>query len=283
MSIIYEPTGRAREYSPKALNIYLGCSHGCRYCYAPHAIQKSKDEFFSSPSPRPGLIGRLKKQLETEDISEQVLISFVGDAYCESADGGEAVRDILRLLLDHHVPVAILTKGGRRCLRDLDLFREFGSGIMVGATLTFADPDLSMEWEPHAALPSERLETLLSLKENGIRTFASFEPVIDPAQSLRVMRESLSMDCIDLYKIGKLNGMPSIERGIDWTAFLRDSLALLRPAGKEVYIKDDLAKAAPGIALAPEERDADLHTVRWEAPSRPQSGTLDGWMASGQS
>ena len=33
MSQIYEPRGRAREYSPLALNYFTGCDHGCQYCY----------------------------------------------------------------------------------------------------------------------------------------------------------------------------------------------------------------------------------------------------------
>ena len=28
-TVIYEPRGRAREYSPLAVNLYRGCSHGC--------------------------------------------------------------------------------------------------------------------------------------------------------------------------------------------------------------------------------------------------------------
>ena len=34
MRTIYEPQGRAREYSPLALNHYQGCDHACTYCYA---------------------------------------------------------------------------------------------------------------------------------------------------------------------------------------------------------------------------------------------------------
>ena len=82
MSVIYTPTGRAREYSPKALNIFLGCSHGCKYCYAPHSIQKSRSVFEQIPDPRPNLCERLEKQLSKETVSEQTLLSFVGDAYC---------------------------------------------------------------------------------------------------------------------------------------------------------------------------------------------------------
>lgn len=41
---IYEPSGKAREYSPLALNLYKGCDHGCNYCYVPdmkHALEAS--------------------------------------------------------------------------------------------------------------------------------------------------------------------------------------------------------------------------------------------------
>lgn len=267
MSIIYTPAGRAREYSPKALNIYLGCSHGCRYCYAPHAIQKSTGTFFCNPSPRSDIVSKLEKQLQKEEITEQTLLSFVGDVYCESQDSGLTVRDVLEVLHRHKVPVAILTKGGSRCLEDIDLFRRFGKSIMVGATLTFMDHGKSLEWEPGAALPEDRLSSLGILKNNGIKTFASFEPVIDPSESLKVMRRSIELDCIDLYKIGKLNGMPSVEKTIDWSSFLSSALKMLRDAGKEIYVKDDLAAAASDIELTKEERDADIHTVRWNEVS----------------
>lgn len=37
MHIIYKTTGRAREYSELAVNLYQGCAHACAYCYAPAA------------------------------------------------------------------------------------------------------------------------------------------------------------------------------------------------------------------------------------------------------
>lgn len=274
MSVIYTPAGRAREYSPKALNIYLGCSHGCRYCYAPHAIQKSSEQFFCHPQPRSGIVERLEKQLSKEEVSDQTLLSFVGDIYCEVGDDGRTTRKILDTLYSHEVPVAILTKGGTRCLRDLDIFKKFGRSIMIGATLTFLDPVSSHAWEPGAESPTERLYALSVLHDEGIKTFASFEPVISPEESLAVMKKSIEMDCVDLYKIGKLNGMKSIEKNIDWSAFLSSALDMLREAGKEIYVKDDLAAAAPDVKLTDEERDPDLHTVRFHAR---RSGDILSW------
>lgn len=52
MSLIYEPTGKAREYAGLALNIYKGCTHGCRYCYAAAASRISREEYFSYPNPK---------------------------------------------------------------------------------------------------------------------------------------------------------------------------------------------------------------------------------------
>lgn len=39
MNVVYEPRGRAREYSELAYNLYRGCTHGCRYCYAPACMR----------------------------------------------------------------------------------------------------------------------------------------------------------------------------------------------------------------------------------------------------
>ena len=157
MSVIYRPTGMAREYSPYALNLYIGCSHRCKYCYAPHTLQKSEKAYFGTPEPRKNILALLESDLKKTAYTEQILLSFVGDVYCESADGGETTREALSLLNAYHAPVAVLSKGGKRMLRDLDLFRAFGERIAVGTTLTFLDQEKSREWEPYASTPEERL------------------------------------------------------------------------------------------------------------------------------
>ena len=44
MPAIYIPSGKAREYSPYACNLYLGCSHACEYCYTPDALRRGLAE-----------------------------------------------------------------------------------------------------------------------------------------------------------------------------------------------------------------------------------------------
>ena len=247
MSSFYEPKGKAREYSPYALNLYMECYHGCRYCYAPSAIRKSAETYTRVATPRRDIVRKLENDLKYSVPKEQILLSFIGDPYGPASDDNAVTRDVLEVLLKYKAPVAILTKGGKRCLRDLDLFREFGEHIQVGATLTFKDPELSKEWEPNAADPAERMEVLRTLHDNGVRTFASFEPVISTEQALQLMRDGL--DFIDVYKVGKLNHMPEIERRISWDLFLRDTVRILREAGKAFYIKHDLRQAAPAVRL----------------------------------
>lgn len=260
MSIIYVPRGKAREYSPLALNIYLTCTHKCEYCYAPGCRLQTKEQYFQSPMPRTDIANKLRKELKGNIPKEQVLLSFIGDVYCETQDNNEATREVLEILLEHKIPVAILTKGGRRCLKDLDLFKKFGEHIQIGSTLTFDNDKDSLEWESGAALPKERLEVLKVLHDEGIKTFASFEPVIIPQQSLNLMEQSL--DFIDIYKVGKLNNYRGLDKCIDWTDFLIKTLEILRPAGKQIYIKHDLRQCAPSVRLYGNEVLPDEHCVR---------------------
>lgn len=262
MSVIYKPQGMAREYSPYALNIYIGCSHRCKYCYAPHTLQKSCGSYFGKPEPRKDILKLLEKDLQKNKYTEQVLLSFVGDCYCDSVDGGETVREVLKMLNHYKVPVAVLSKGGKKMLRDLDLFKEFGDRITVGTTLTFLDEKKSKEWEPYASTPSERLETLKVLHDNGIKTFASFEPTIEPEESLKLIRKTLEQNSVDHYKIGKINNYKSADKWQDWEKYLSDCVELLRPTYKQVYYKFCLRKLAPNIPLTDAEKNPDEYIVR---------------------
>lgn len=252
----------AREYSPYALNIYIGCSHRCKYCYAPHTLQKKEVNYFGRPEPRKDILKLLEKDLQKNKYTEQVLLSFVGDCYCDSADEGKTVREVLKMLNYYKVPVAVLSKGGKKMLRDLDIFKEFGDRITVGTTLTFLDEKKSKEWEPYASTPAERLETLKILHDNGIKTFASFEPTIEPEESLKLIKKTLELDCVDHYKIGKINHYKSADKWQDWSKYLQDCLNLLRPTCKQVYYKYCLRILAPNIELTDDEKNPDAFIVR---------------------
>jgi DNA repair photolyase len=261
MPIIYEPSGMAKEYSPYAANLYIGCSHRCRYCYAPHTLQRPESNYFGVPSPRRDVMKYLEQDLQKKQYSKQILLSFIGDVYCHNTDNSATTRAALQLLDYFHAPVAVLSKGGQKMLRDVDMFQNFGPRIMVGCTLTFFDELKSRDWESGASLPEDRLETLQALHDTGVRTFASFEPVIEPSESLRLIERTLQDGSVDHYKVGKLNNYKGLDRDVDWQGFLREAIALLRPAGKQIYIKKCLRDLAPDVPLREDEIDPE----RWIA------------------
>lgn len=262
MSVIYQPTGMAREYSPYALNLYIGCSHQCKYCYAPHTLQRTEDAYFGKPAPRKDVLKYLEKDLQKNVYHEQVLLSFIGDVYCDNMDDSRTTREALELLCAYHVPVAVLSKGLKRMLRDVDVFKKFEGRIAVGTTLTFLDEGKSRAWEPYASTPAERLEVLNILHKNGIKTFASFEPTIEPEESLKLIERTLRDGSVDHYKIGKINHYKDVDKWQDWRQYLLGCISLLRPAKKEVYYKYCLRCLAPDVLLTKEEKNPDEYIVR---------------------
>lgn len=236
MSVIYEPKGRAREYAALATNVYIGCDHACSYCYAPGALQLSRDKF-TTPRARSNYLETLEKeakQLEKSGRVPQVLLSFACDPYSHFDIISQTTRKALEILKTHGIPFCTLTKGGRRALRDLDLFSPRDC---FATTLTLLDDNQSREIEPGAALPQDRIMTIKKFYDTGIETWVSLEPVIDPDQTLDIIRQTHSW--VDLYKVGKMN---HVKNDTDWAEFGNAAVSLLESLYQPYYIKDDLAK-----------------------------------------
>jgi DNA repair photolyase len=259
--MIYVPKGRAREYSPYALNTYSGCSHGCLYCYAPRVRYMEREDFINE-TPRKDYEKVLTKDaVKFSNLSQQVLLNFIGDPYCKLNDSLQYTRLTIMTLLVNKIPVAILSKGGRRALHDLGIIKLGGSHIKYGATLTFEDPELSSKWEPGAALPQDRFDTLKKFHEQGVKTWASFEPVIDPVQSLKVIKRVVGY--VDEFRLGKINQFEGLDKKINWSDdFLKPALEILRKAGKQIYVKHDLRKASPLVELSDDEVNCDNYLSR---------------------
>jgi DNA repair photolyase len=252
MPLIYTPNGKAREYSPLALNVYNGCDHGCTYCYAP--LIRRDMSLNKNVHMRDDFLIKLEKELLKSVPKEQILLSFMCDPYSHFDAEHKLTRSVVEYLNLKKCKVAVLTKGGSRCLRDLDVFKRFGGRLKVGATLTFMSDSKSLSIEPDAALPQDRLNTLKILHENDIKTWVSIEPVIDPEESLSLIKESIRF--VDQYKIGKMNHFEKrFNPDIDWKKFMIDSVTILRESGKQFYVKEDLREFDNIEFLLPHEKN----------------------------
>lgn len=244
--VIYEPKGAALEYAPLAANLYRGCGHRCRYCYAPDVVQMTPEQF-GDACARPGILEALERDArKLAGDPRPVLLCFTSDCYQPLEAEKQITRRALPILARNRLQVRVLTKNGPLAMRDLDLFVEHG--VEYGTTLLFTDDRTRQEWEPNAAMVHERIEAIKTAHAAGVRTWLSMEPVIDPAQALALIR--LLAPVVDTFKVGKLNHYPDIERGIDWTKFVRSALELLVGTGRDYYIKNDLWRHADPDTVA---------------------------------
>jgi DNA repair photolyase len=238
MKVIYEPKGRAREYSELACNLYRGCPHGCRYCFGPAVLRTTKEKFHTMAGPRKNIIELFEEDAKKlKDETRHILFCFTSDPYQPLERTERLTHQALEIVKKYGLNSQVLTKGKAELIHeDLELMKA--TGTQLGITLCFSDDETRKYWEPDASTVNERLAILKEAHEAGIYTWVSLEPVIDPEQALDVIRTAHPF--VDFWKVGKLNHMKDVERGVDWVKFLFDVEELLLKHGARYYIKNDL-------------------------------------------
>jgi DNA repair photolyase len=198
-------------------------------------------DFHAGATPRDNFLNHLERDAIKYlrlGIREQVMLSFTTDPY---HPGDTALtRETLQSLIEHGLGMCTLTKGGRRALRDLDLFRPTRDAF--ASTLTSLDPEFSHKWERSAAMPEDRIQTLKTFHDAGIFTWVSLEPVLDTAATLEIIRRTHRF--VDLFKVGRVNYV-GLTKTTDWERFTADVLQVLAETGARHYIKKDLQPYLP--------------------------------------
>jgi len=238
MKAIYEPRGPAREYADLAANLYRGCGHGCRYCYAPSILRQTREQFSAAPAPRKGILDALRKDaMKFAGTDKRVLLSFTSDPYQPIEFHERITRQAIVILGRCNIPIRILTKRPEAAIiRDGELLAGFD--VEFGTTLCFTHDGDRLQWEPGAETVDRRMRGMKMATAAGLSTWLSIEPVIDPDQALGVIRAT--HESVDVFKIGKLNHDKEREALIDWREFLASALFLLKDLGAGYYIKDAL-------------------------------------------
>jgi len=167
----------------QSINPYRGCEHGCIYCYA------RPNHSYVGLSPGADFERRLfakvnAAQLLIEELSapsyrcRPINIGSSTDAYQPIEREYRITRSILQVLADCRHPVTLVTKSSL-IERDVDLLSALARDHLVGVfvTVTTLDADLARVWEPRAAAPWRRLETIRRLSEAGIPVGVSIAPV----------------------------------------------------------------------------------------------------------
>lgn len=165
------------------VNPYIGCEHGCTYCYARFmkrytGHREKWGEFVDAKINAPKLLeAELRKKR-----SGRVWISGTCDPYQPQEKRFELTRKCLEVLSKHSWPVTVQTKSPL-VSRDAELLRKI-TDVEVGLTITTHDESIRKIFEPNAPPIDERIETLENLHSHGIKTFAMIAPLLPKAENL---------------------------------------------------------------------------------------------------
>ncbi len=160
-----------------ALNPYIGCSHGCIYCYARLYTDKKevKERWGEVVLVKVNLVELLRQ--EASKIRGVVGVGTVTDPYQPVEREYGLTRESLKVLLRRGVRVSIQTKSGL-VTRDKDILVEHRDLVDVGLTITTLDEEIARWLEPGAPPPAERVTALEELSSAGVRTWIFYGPVI---------------------------------------------------------------------------------------------------------
>ncbi|NLT22335.1 MAG: radical SAM protein [Syntrophorhabdus sp.] len=164
------------------LNPYVGCGHGCRYCYA--AFMK---RFTGHSEPwgdfvdvKANVADVLRRQLR-RIRGGTLLIGTVTDPYQPLEKRYCLTRDCLTALVPSSLEVHVLTRSPL-VVRDTDVLKEL-SRVEVGLSITTNREDVKRVFEPRAPSIASRVEALKALHDAGLRTYVFVGPLLpmDPA------------------------------------------------------------------------------------------------------
>ncbi|MEM2025319.1 MAG: radical SAM protein [Desulfurococcaceae archaeon] len=161
-----------------ALNPYVGCSHGCTYCYARLytrdrrisqnwgkvvAIKQNLVDVISREAKRakPGLVG----------------VGTITDPYQPVESVFKLTRSCVEVLLNNKFRVSIQTKN-TLVLRDIDVLSARTELVDVGFTITTFNDKVARAIEPRSSPPSARALALERLSSAGVKTWVFYGPII---------------------------------------------------------------------------------------------------------
>ena len=160
-----------------SINPYLGCGHGCRYCYAVFMKKFAAEDgpwgsFVRAKVNAPAVLARQLRRAG----DGLVTLSTVTDPYQPAERRYQLTRRCLIELAGSGLEVSVLTKSDL-VLRDIDVLKDCGVRE-VRFTITTLDEGAVRAFEPGAPSVRRRLAALEELNSRGITTGVFIGPVL---------------------------------------------------------------------------------------------------------
>lgn len=168
----------------QSINPYLGCEHGCIYCYArpTHAYLglspgiDFETKIFAKSNAAELLRVELSKKSYTPAL---IALGANTDPYQPTERHLKITREVLQVLAEFHVPVGITTKSAL-VERDMDLLSPMAAKGLARVLMSVGtlDHSLARKMEPRANSPARRIEAIRRLSDAGVPVGVITSPVI---------------------------------------------------------------------------------------------------------
>ena len=201
-----------KSLSSWALNLFMGCAHGCRFCYVTetstnkqvhllgsYGVQDPVEDWGRYVLVRPWDERKFLVSLRRAETTHPGLLNADGNRavfLCSTTDPYQTIRNpdpVKQKMLNQHarsmlrkalvairdhstINVRILTRSPL-AREDFDIFRTFGNRLLLGTSLPTLDDKLRQLYEPDVPHPKQRLKLLTDAHAAGIPTYVAVAPV----------------------------------------------------------------------------------------------------------
>ena len=182
-----------------SINPYVGCTHGCRYCYA------SFMKRFTGHTEPWGTFLDVKHWPEIRNPrkyeGQRLVIGSVTDGYLPQEEQFQNTRKLLKQLKGSGAEILICTKSDL-VVRDIDLLKEMGK-VTVSWSINTLDEEFRTDMD-NAVSIERRLSAMKQVYDAGIRTVCFIAPVFPGITDCEAIFQRVKNQC-DLVWLENLN------------------------------------------------------------------------------
>ena len=204
-----------------SVNPYVGCTHGCKYCYA------SFMKRFTGHTEPWGTFLDVKHWPAIKNPQkykgQRVVIGSVTDGYLPQEAQFQNTRKLLEQLRGSEAEILICTKSDL-VIRDIDLLKKLGK-VTVSWSINTLDEGFKNDMD-NAVSIKRRLDAMKQIYDAGIRTVCFIAPVFPGITDFEVIFHQVRNQC-DLIWLENLNLRGGFKK-TSWTIFVKNILTWFR-------------------------------------------------------
>ena len=214
-----------------AINPYVGCTHGCQYCYA------SFMKRFTGHTEEWGTFLDVKTWRDIKNpakyAGKELFIGSVTDPYLPQEETYERTRALLMQLQGSGAKLSIATKSDL-ILRDLDLIKTFPEA-RVSWSINTLDEAFKRDMDKAVSI-ERRLAAMETFYRAGIRTTCFISPIFPGITDVEAIIQEVKGKC-HLIWLENLNLRGSYKTVI--LDYIEEKYPQLSPVYREIYNKKD--------------------------------------------